>query len=70
MSGFAGWILKVIMDWLWGKISAAIALFTKIKGEQAVEHKKNAEVRDKLEKAETPEEIDEALKSVTDRWRN
>ncbi len=67
---FVNWLVTLVINWLWSKISAAFLLFVKIKKEQGEEHDKNKKVKEKLEKAETPEEIDDALNDALDRWRN
>lgn len=56
--------LPIILDWL---KTQAIKLIAKIRSKLA-DRAKNKEAREKLEKAETPEQIDEAGKDVASKF--
>lgn len=70
MQAILAWLAKVFMEFVWSKIAAAWSRYVKIEREKSVEHDKNKEVRESLEKAETPEEIDDAAEKVIDRWKH
>jgi hypothetical protein len=57
-------VLPLVLDWI---KTQAVLLITKIKAKMA-DRAKNKEAREKLEKAETPEEIDDAAKDVASKF--
>ena len=54
----------VFLNWAWGKFSEWRAARAK----KAEDEKKNKEAREKLEKAKTPEEIDDAAKDIASKF--
>ena len=58
------WLVKVFLDWVFGKIMDLVTAYIKMKQARVEIEKKNKEVREKTEKAETTEERDDAAKDV------
>lgn len=59
-----GYLLPIGLDWLWGKISIFVESYKKKKDIED----KNKDVREGLEKGETPEERDRAAEDVAKRF--
>jgi hypothetical protein len=57
-------VLPLVLDWI---KTQAVLLITKIKAKMA-DRAKNKEAREKLEKAETPEQIDAGAKDIADNF--
>lgn len=58
------WLVKVFLDWVFGKIMDLVTAYIKMKQARVEIEKKNKEVKEKSEKAETKEERDDAAKDV------
>lgn len=64
MSWFFNMVVSAILNWVVGFFTGMIKRYQEAKANR----EENKKIREKLENAETPEEIDEAAEDVANKW--
>lgn len=57
MSKILEWLIKPILDWIWGKLSAAIAAYQERRAAEKARQESNKQAEEKLQNAKTEEEV-------------
>ena len=63
-----GLLIQPVLNWLWDKLSGLLKAYLDRRKAKAEIEKKNKEVREQLEKAETKEEREDAAKNLIDKF--